>query len=264
MLVSNHKRCKLKICTKCKILLPRANFYVKDKGKSISSKCKVCTCEGHKQKRKNSYVEPENVILLKENKRRCSVCAIVKSTSDFYAKRDSFEGVCKCCKNSTIKERNSNNPNYRENTKAARLKFLEQNPDAYQKSLEYSRRYYRENKEKHHKWVKDWYARNPGKNTEYFRKWRLANLDVSTFHAQKRRAQKLRATPSWAVYEEQEIRDVYKISKEMSSGDIKFNVDHIVPLQSEFVCGFHCLANLRILTSSDNFIKSNKHWPDMW
>jgi hypothetical protein len=41
------------------------------------------------------------------------------------------------------------------------------------------------------------------------------------------------------------------------------HVDHIVPLQSEIVCGLHGEANLQLLTETENKVKSNKLWPDM-
>lgn len=41
------------------------------------------------------------------------------------------------------------------------------------------------------------------------------------------------------------------------------HVDHIVPLQSDSVCGFHTEQNLQLLVASDNSMKGNHWWPDM-
>ena len=252
----------MKKCTKCSILLPRTDFYVN--GKHITGKCKTCICEENKQKRLELFTESENVSLGKEGKRRCSKCCEVKTTEFFYKKRESFEGFCKQCKSSKSKVNRDSNPDFLQNAKIVRDKYWEANPEAYQKSLEYHRGYYQENKQKHHQWVRDWFKRHPGKSTEYFRKWRLQNLDVSTYHAQKRRAAKIQATASWAALEECEIKALYKKSRELTQSGVNHNVDHIVPLQSEFVCGLHCLANLQVITASENFAKSNYYWPDMW
>ena len=44
---------------------------------------------------------------------------------------------------------------------------------------------------------------------------------------------------------------------------VPWHVDHQVPLQSEFVCGLHCAANLQVITGAENNRKRNHYWPDM-
>lgn len=41
------------------------------------------------------------------------------------------------------------------------------------------------------------------------------------------------------------------------------HVDHIVPLQSNWVCGLHCEANLRVIPGAENESKRNFWWPQM-
>lgn len=55
------------------------------------------------------------------------------------------------------------------------------------------------------------------------------------------------------------INDFYKLAKEKG-----MEVDHIVPLNSDMVCGLHCIDNFQFLTREENARKSNKYWPDMW
>lgn len=65
-----------------------------------------------------------------------------------------------------------------------------------------------------------------------------------------RRARKLRATPTWANLSL--IKDFYRNCPE------DMEVDHIIPLQNELVCGLHTLENLQYLNKSINRQKSNK------
>lgn len=76
-------------------------------------------------------------------------------------------------------------------------------------------------------------------------------------HSSKRRASKLNATSKWA--DVSKIKQIYcdRINKEILTGK-KYEVDHIVPLQSDVVCGFHVEYNLRIISASENRRKSNK------
>jgi 5-methylcytosine-specific restriction endonuclease McrA len=72
----------------------------------------------------------------------------------------------------------------------------------------------------------------------------------------KRHTCKLQATPSWADLDG--IEDVYLEAEYM-----QMEVDHIVPLQSNLVCGLHVWDNLQLLTKSENCQKKNHYWPDM-
>lgn len=40
-------------------------------------------------------------------------------------------------------------------------------------------------------------------------------------------------------------------------------VDHIVPIKSDIVCGLHCIDNFQLMTREDNARKGNRFWPDM-
>lgn len=65
-----------------------------------------------------------------------------------------------------------------------------------------------------------------------------------------RRASKLNATPSWSQTDK--IKEFYRNRPK------GFHVDHIVPLQSDIVCGLHVLENLQYLSASENLKKGNR------
>jgi len=67
------------------------------------------------------------------------------------------------------------------------------------------------------------------------------------------------ATPFWA--DEAKIAQIYKLAKEMSVNGVEYQVDHIVPISSKFVCGLHIETNLEIVPADYNYAKRNRYWP---
>lgn len=65
------------------------------------------------------------------------------------------------------------------------------------------------------------------------------------------RANKVRATPIWA--------DLVKIKEVYLNCPVDMHVDHIFPLNSDWVCGLHNEFNLQYLSPEDNLKKSNKN-----
>lgn len=86
--------------------------------------------------------------------------------------------------------------------------------------------------------------------------WRKMNPGKVCAQTAKRRAAVLQATPGWAEYDS--IVLLYEQAQQLSmETGVKHQVDHIVPLNNELVCGLHCLANLQILTATENNTKRN-------
>jgi hypothetical protein len=64
------------------------------------------------------------------------------------------------------------------------------------------------------------------------------------------------ATPKWA--NQKTIKEFYSIAKKLTENlGVPHHVDHIIPLQNEFVCGLHVENNLQILRGTDNLQKGN-------
>jgi hypothetical protein len=98
-------------------------------------------------------------------------------------------------------------------------------------------------------------------NPDYYKIYQVQNLDKFAAASSKRRASELQATPKWLSYSQiKEINEMYKTAKILSKqSNIKYHVDHIVPLNGVNICGLHVPWNLQILTSEENLHKSNKH-----
>lgn len=62
--------------------------------------------------------------------------------------------------------------------------------------------------------------------------------------------------PKWAGVKQ--IAVVYEMANKLG-----MEVDHIVPLSGDLVCGLHVWENLQLLVREDNRKKSNLYWPDM-
>lgn len=91
---------------------------------------------------------------------------------------------------------------------------------------------------------------------KYERKYYKANrkkmIAISCAYDSRVRA----ARPLWQ--RQKEINAYYKSAK--ING---MEVDHIVPISSDLVCGLHCIDNFQLLTRSENASKGNRYWPDM-
>lgn len=124
---------------------------------------------------------------------------------------------------------------------------------------EYKARAYAENAEAFKKRTRDWRACNleRARASDRIRNNRKdrTTLYAETYRANtaKRRASKLNATPAWA--------DHAGIKAFYAACPKGYQVDHIVPLQGETVCGLHVLDNLQYLPESTNKSKGNR-WSD--
>ncbi len=147
-------------------------------------------------------------------------------------------------------------------------------------------------RECHRQASREWYKANKKKQGEKSRAWRLANAEAANIidnrykqrnrgrlaasnaewgrnnrdkrraTTAKRKAAKLRATPSWANHDE--IARIYRLAQELQElTGVAMHVDHVVPLQHPFVCGLHCERNLQIVPARFNEGKKNYWWPDM-
>lgn len=94
-------------------------------------------------------------------------------------------------------------------------------------------------------------ARYPEKCAQQHAKWAAANKHLRLAATNRRRAAKLNATPSWA--DQQLIELIYAEGRHRG-----LEVDHIIPLQGDSVCGLHVHYNMQLLTGRQNRAKGNR------
>ena len=97
--------------------------------------------------------------------------------------------------------------------------------------------------------------------------WKLNNPEKYSLLLNRRRTKEDEQIASWTKDNPEELRAIaaiYKQAKTLREAyEFDFHVDHIVPLNSKFVCGFTCLSNMEPLSASANSSKGNHWWPGM-
>lgn len=172
----------------------------------------------------------------------CPKCSQTKSKLEFYknkAQKDGLGTQCKTCDKESKREYYVLN---KEEIAEREAKYYRENKEKKEDKLKYQSKWYRENKEK----IKEQRAKYFSENKEKY-------LVASS----KRRASKLKASPVWADQEQIRLIYAYRAFIEKSTG-IKHHVDHIIPLQNDYVCGLHNEFNLRVVPAEENLRKKNK------
>lgn len=94
----------------------------------------------------------------------------------------------------------------------------------------------------------------------YRNAWKHRNPEEVKLHTNVRRRRHRAAIPPWVnATHRAEVKALYRAAVELTRlTGVRYVVDHIVPLQSDVVCGLHVPWNLRVTTQHENATKSNK------
>lgn len=148
--------------------------------------------------------------------------------------------------------REKNRNKLRDYSKAQKLKDIE-------RSRLYQLRYREKNRESERQRKARWRKSdgNIQREKDYGKWWRENNRPITNAKAARRRAKLRMAEPWWS--EKGRIIKIYEKASEYG-----MDVDHVVPIISDKVCGLHVWHNLQLLDKGLNSSKSNREWPDMW
>ena len=107
---------------------------------------------------------------------------------------------------------------------------------------------------------------NPEARRESANRYVRAHPDKNVVNSGKRRAAKVRAIPKWfGELDEFIFAEAARLCGiRFIATNIKWHVDHMVPITSKKVCGLHVGCNVQVIPARINIAKSNKYWPDMW
>ena len=117
--------------------------------------------------------------------------------------------------------------------------------------------YYEANKDK----VQEYQRNNKERIAARKKAYDLANPHIAIAKTAKRRAAKLLRTPKWlTLIDFERIETQYKLASILTQLHKEpWHVDHIIPLQGEFVSGLHVPTNLRVVKGVENLSKHNKY-----
>ena len=133
-------------------------------------------------------------------------------------------------------------------------------PNAQCKTCKYAKdQFYREqNKDKTSKRNTKYWEQVKGtekqkeNNSKKCQTYRKQHPEKFRHYTSFRRALKLKATPQWA-----NLKQIEQIYLKCPEG---FEVDHVIPLNHDLVCGLHVESNLQYLTIEENRRKSNNFY----
>ena len=105
-----------------------------------------------------------------------------------------------------------------------------------------------------------YYKKNKKKLLESASLWAKENKHKVRERSIRKYAQKKKAFPSWA--NKNKIQEIYKNAVQLTKEkNTVYQVDHIYPLRSKWMCGLHVENNLQIITAEENLKKGNRVWP---
>jgi hypothetical protein len=172
----------------------------------------------------------------------CVTCNVEKEDNKFRQLKTRLNSWChECCKKH-------------------RKEWYQKNRDSeIAKAKEYHKKTYADKREHKVKKAIEWVKNNPEKYKvnakRCYEKTKLKRFAYQALARAKRR----NAVPKWFDSIKEDVQKIYieARTKTLETG-IPHEVDHIIPLVSNYVCGLHVPNNLRVITRYENRSKQNK------
>ena len=181
--------------------------------------------------------------------KRCATCKKIKGIAEYTKRTRSADGLnyeCKMCVKKYHRKWQKENKDKVKKIQEAFFKRHATTKSEYQKDWqkEYNKMNYQRYKEARKKYYKEYFEKYPHRHTS---KRVLADMRKSG------------AAPKWLDKDMlMEIDSFYECAKALKTvRGIQYEVDHIIPLISKYVCGLHVPWNLQILTKEENREKGN-------
>ena len=181
------------------------------------------------------------------------------------AERMTSTGVCVACRRLGTTKWRAEHPERHQQARKAREDRLAEHikqraADRYERNKgrlnERRKQRYAANRDLELARNKRWDAENAARRKQWARTYYEANHADYVARTAKRRAAKINATPGWlSVADIEKMEAIYAECRLRGPG---WEVDHIVPLQGEEVCGLHVPWNLQIIPMVENRKKSCK------
>jgi hypothetical protein len=170
-------------------------------------------------------------------------CVKCNSNHALLNKHGKYESYCKDCKSTAKKE------------------WYQKNRDSeLAKAKQYHYANYAKKREHKVKKAVEWIKNNPDRYKINYKKCYNNTKSKRMAYAGMRRALARNAVPCWFDSVKSSVDAIYAMRDWMNLTmfGIKYEVDHIIPLKNNKVCGLHVPNNLQIITQFSNRSKQNK------
>lgn len=128
-----------------------------------------------------------------------------------------------------------------------------------------AKRYYENNKDSCLARVQRWAEKNIDKANNNKKRWSKNNPEKVKEVTLRGRIRRKECQPKWLTADhKKEIKTIHNLAKTLTiETGVPHEVDHIIPVQGENVCGLTVPWNLRVVTRKENKKKVNKLIPEL-